>query len=99
LAERGRREQAMRESIREVAGALLTLGKPDPWSREVKATDDFLDPVFRKFFSKLDLPLAFRKCDYHMLAGFVPKERIDPEIAQKLDQIAAVADRATPAQQ
>jgi ABC-type taurine transport system ATPase subunit len=99
LAERGRREQAMRESIREVAGALMTLGKPDPWSREVKATDDFLDPVFRKFFSKLDLPLAFRKCDYHVLARFVPKERIDPEIAEKLDQIAAVADRATPAQQ
>jgi ABC-type lipoprotein export system ATPase subunit len=99
LAERGRREQAMRESIAEVAVALKTLGKPDPWSREIKATDDFLDPVFREFFSKLNLPLTFRKSDYHVLAGFMPQEQIDPEIAEKLDQIAAVADRATPAQQ
>jgi hypothetical protein len=97
LAERGRREQVMRESIREVAGALMTLGKPDPWSREVKATDDFLDPVFRKFFAKLELPLTFRKSDYHMLARFVPRKQIDSEIVEKLDQIAAVADRATPA--
>jgi hypothetical protein len=87
----------MRESIAEVAVALKTLGKPDPWSREIKATDDFLDPVFRAFFSKLNLPLTFRKSDYHVLAGFMPQEQIDPEIAEKLDQIAAVADRATPA--
>lgn len=97
LAERDRRVQAMRESIREVSDALRTLGKPDPWSREVKATDDFLDPVFRKFFSKLGLPLTFRKSDYYVLARFVPREQFDPEIKEKLDQIAAVAARATPA--
>ena len=76
---------------------LRTLDKPDPWSREVKATDDFLDPVFRKFFSKLHLPLTFRKSDYHVLARFVPKELFDPEIKEKLDRIAAVAETATPA--
>ncbi len=92
LAERDRREQAMRDSIREVADALRTLGKPDPWSREVKATDDFLDPVFRKFFSKLNLPLTFRKSDYYVLARFVPKDLLDEEIEDKLDQIAAVAE-------
>jgi energy-coupling factor transporter ATP-binding protein EcfA2 len=97
LAERDRRVQAMRESIREVADALRTLDKPDPWSREIKATDDFLDPVFRKFFSKLHLPLTFRKSDYHVLARFVPKELFDPEIKEKLDRIAAVAETATPA--
>ena len=97
LAERERREQAMRESIREVADALRTLGKPDPWSTEAKATDDFLDPVFRKFFSKLGLRLTFRKSDYHVLAQFMPKEMFDAEITEKLDQIAFVAERAKPA--
>jgi hypothetical protein len=97
LAERDRRVRAMRESIQEVTEALHTLDKPGPWSRDVKATDDFLDPVFRKFFSKLKLPLTFRKSDYYVLARFVPKEQLDPEIQEKLDRIVAVADSAKPA--
>jgi len=32
-----------------------------------------------------------------VLARFVPKEQFDPEIKEKLDQIAAVAASATPA--
>jgi ABC-type lipoprotein export system ATPase subunit len=96
LAERDRRIEAMREAIREVSGALSTLEKPGPWSADIKATDDFLDPLFKSFFKKLDLPLRLRKSDYHVLAGLVPKEDIDPEVTEKLDAIVAVAKRATP---
>ncbi|MEW6358492.1 MAG: AAA family ATPase [Planctomycetota bacterium] len=95
-AEANKREQAMRESIREVAQALTTLGKPDPWSSDIKATDDFLDPLFKKFFQKMGLPLAFRKHDYHRLAPFIPKNKIDSEIGDKLDAIARVAGKAKP---
>jgi ABC-type transport system involved in cytochrome c biogenesis ATPase subunit len=96
LANRGAREQAMREAIVEVRRALETLGKPDPWSSDVKATDDFLDPVFRNFFSKMSLPIGLRKSDYHLLARLVPADKLDPEIRNKLDLIADAARKATP---
>jgi len=95
-AESERRQQAMREAISEVTQALKTLNKPDPWSPDIKATDEFLDPLFRKYFQKLRLPLQLRKSDYHVLAGLVPKENLDAEITEKLDTIVAVAKRAKP---
>jgi ABC-type lipoprotein export system ATPase subunit len=98
-AEQGKRVTAMRAAIDEVAGALRTLERPDPWSADIKATDEFLDPVFKSFFKKLNLPLNLRKSDYHVLAGLVPKEEIDPEIAEKLDALVAVAERAKPAEE
>ena len=90
------RERAMREAIAEVTGALQTLNKPDPWSPDIKATDDFLDPLFRKFFEKLALSLQLRKSEYHVLASLVPREALDGEITEKLDAIVAVAAKAKP---
>jgi len=95
-AGKAHREQAMREAISEVTLALETLGKPGPWSPDVKATDECLDVVFRKYFEKLDLPLQLRKSDYHILARLVPGDRLDPEIVEKLDIIASVAKKARP---
>ena len=86
----------MRESIREVAEALKVLDRPDPWSADIKATDDFLDPLFKRFFGKLGLPIALRKSEYHVLARFLPKEKIDREVTEKLDALVAVAQSATP---
>ncbi len=95
-AESQRREQAMVEAIREVTQALQTLNRPDPWSSDIKASDEFLDPLFKKFFEKLNLPLQLRKAEYHVLASLTPKEKLDPEIKEKLDAIVAVAERAEP---
>jgi len=92
-AESGKREPLMHEAIDEVTH-LLQIDNLDPWSHDVKATDDVLDRVFRVFFKKLKLPLTFRKSDYHVLAKLVPKFRIDPEITEKLDAIVTVAKRA-----
>lgn len=96
LAEVAKREQAMRESINEVQAALETLSKPGPWSDDIKVTDDFLEPVFKKFFLKLHLPMEFRKSDYHELAELVPLDRIDSEITEKLNEIVRVAMKARP---
>lgn len=96
FAMRDPRERAMREAMAEVAGALRTFGKPDPWSIDIKATDEFLDPVFRIFFSKLSLPLGLRKSDYHLLARLMPPDKLDSEISAKLDLIAAVSRKARP---
>jgi hypothetical protein len=95
-AESRHREQVMREVIEEVASALRTLNKPDPWSPEIKATDEFLEPVFNKYFQRLGLPLQFRKSEYHLLASLMAPERLDSEVAEKLDTIAATAKKAKP---
>ena len=92
-AESRHREQAMRDAIADVT-KLLEIDDLDPWSPDVKATDQVLDRVFRLFFKKLKLPLQLRKSDYHILAGLVPKERLDAEITEKLDAIVAVAQKA-----
>jgi ABC-type transport system involved in cytochrome c biogenesis ATPase subunit len=96
FAMRDPRERAMREAIAEVARALRTFGKPDPWSNDIKATDEFLDPVFRLFFSKLSLPLGLRKSDYHLLARLMSPDKLDSEIRAKLDLIVAVSRKASP---
>ena len=95
-AEIGRREQAMRESIEKISDAFKTIGKPDPWSPDIKASDDFLDPLFERYFEKIGLRNLLRKTDYHVLARLVPKEKIDPEVVKKLDAIVEVALKANP---
>lgn len=90
------REPAMRQSIQEVVDAIETIGQEVPWSHDIKASDDFLDPVLRRFFKELRLPLLLRKCDYHELAKLMPKDQIAPEVTEKLDAIVAVAEAATP---
>ena len=93
-AEADYRVQIMRNCIQEISLALQTLGRPDPWSADVKASDDFLKPLFERFFQKLGLPNMLRKTDYHVLARLVPRDEIDPEVVAKLDGIVAVAERA-----
>lgn len=89
-----RRIKAMRESIAEVTSALKTLKKPDPWSPDIKVTDDFLDPLFDTYFQNLGLPNMLRKTDYHVLARLVPKDKIDPEIIEKFKAIIDTAGKA-----
>jgi hypothetical protein len=91
-----RRVRAMQESISEITAALAKLDRPLPFSPEIKATDEFLDPLFKTYFGKLGLPLQLRKSDYHTLAGMAPTEMLDAEIREKLDAIVAVAKKAKP---
>ena len=96
ITEATRRKHTMESIIDDVAQALETLGKPSPWSPDIKVTDDFLDPLFGKYFNALALPNLMRKSDYHELASFVSRGQIDPEIEEKLDAIFAVAKKANP---
>lgn len=83
----------------DIEGALIALGKESPWSSEVKATDEFLDPLFRAYFQKLGLPNLMAKKNFYELAAHVPAAEIDPEISEKLDVIAQVARNAETAQE
>jgi len=99
-SERQRRVNAMREAIRKVSEGLRTIRQiEEPWSPDVKATDDVLDPVFRNFFELLKQPLTVRKADYHRLIDLLPVDRIDPEVREKLDAVVEIAARAVPAGQ
>jgi len=95
-AESSKRVQIMRACIQEIGGALRTLRRIEPWSPDIKASDDFLDPLFELYFEKLNLPNLLRKTDYHVLARFLTREEIDPEIIIKLDAIVEVARKARP---
>ena len=86
------RLQAMRDAIAEVSTALQTLDKGSPWDVNVKASDDFLTPLFAKYFNTLELPNLMAKKDFYELASHIPAEEIGPEISEKLDAIARVAN-------
>ena len=96
-AEADRRLAAMRDSIAEIESALATLGKGEPWSPDIKASDEVLTPLFRTWFGKLGLPDLMSKTSFHKLVEYVPEHEIDAEITEKLDAIAATAGAAVPA--
>ncbi len=96
LADSNRRKEIMVKSIKDVTLALETLKKPSPWSDEIKASDDFLDPVFENYFKNLGIENMLRKTDYHVLTKYLKKEEIDPEIIEKLDHIVEISQLAKP---
>ena len=90
------RINAMRESIQEVKNAMKTLRKGSPWDAESKVSDDFLSPLFERYFEKLGLPNLMRKGSFHKLVRHMPVDDISPEVAEKLDAIARIARAAKP---
>ena len=94
-SEAGRRLTAMQESVIEVGEALETLGKGSPWDADTKVSDEFLTPVFKAYFDKLELPNLMAKKNFYELAEYVPDDEIDFEIGENLDAIVDVAERAT----
>ena len=90
------RRERMEECIAAIEQALQTLGGPAPWGPDIKASDEFLDPLFARFYAGLGSPNLLRKTDYHQLARFLEAGAIDVEVTAKLDAIAAAAHRARP---
>lgn len=91
-----RQVEAMEQSIAQVSSALMTLRKVDPFGPDVKASDDFLVPLFQNYFERLNLKNLMPKTDFHVLARFVPAVLLDAEIVEKLDLIVATAGAAKP---
>ena len=92
----GRWVSTMEETIAELEQALAVLKKHSPWSTDIKSTDDFFDPLFAKFFEKLQLPNLMRKSEYHELAPFVLGKQLDDEIRLVLDKLCRLAETARP---
>ena len=94
--EEERRLAKMREAISEVELALRTLGRDSPWVADTKVSDEFLTPLFKTFFRKMNTPNLMAKKNFYELAGLVPEDELDPEIQDKLDEVASVAESASP---
>lgn len=96
-AEAERRRLAMEETVRELVPP-IALGDPsDPFWIDTKASDEFLDRVFPRFFERVGLPSdLMRKTDYHVLAECMTPEMIDPEVVSVLDELARIAGQARP---
>jgi len=90
------RAKAMEESIYEMENALKIQYKPGPWSSDIKASEDFLEPLFKNYFNRLGNYNLMGKTNFHQLARFIPKEMIDSEIIEKLDAIFKVAVNSKP---
>jgi hypothetical protein len=68
----------------------------DPWWANVKASDEFLDRVFRKYYKEMGVGRLIDKNNYHLLARFVPGSMIDQEVKDVLEWITKTALRAKP---
>ena len=96
-AEGATRSQTLNAVTEELVSALRTARRPDPWGPDIKVTDEFLDPLFENYFERLGTPQRIFKRDYHGLADAIPLEQISPEVIARLDDLAAVAAAARPA--
>ncbi|MSR60182.1 MAG: AAA family ATPase [Planctomycetaceae bacterium] len=88
--------KTMETSIADIEQAMNTLGKGSPWSPTTKVTDDFLNPLFRTFFKKLNMDNQLVKSNYHVLAQHIKPEQIDPEVTIVLDAIWETHQKARP---
>ena len=96
-AERAHRLETFETCLEEILHALTITGKPDPWGPNIKATDDFLDPLFKLYYERLGVPQQVFKRDYHGLADAIPVEEIPSEVTDVLNALAEVANCAAPA--
>ena len=96
-AEKRNRLEILETCVVELTNALNLTNEPDPWGPEIKVTDKFLDPLFKRFFERLGTPQRIYKKDYHGLADTVSLEQIDAEVIDVLNAILSTAKSATPA--
>jgi len=91
------RSETMSLAIGEIAEALRKLGK-DPWSAETKVSDEFLVPLFKRFYEIRGEYNLMPKAEFYRLADVMGVEEIESEVKEKLDLIFRVAMKAKPVQ-
>ncbi len=95
FAEGGRRsrKQCMQEAMAAVREAAAVLRPTDPSGPDAKASEEWLEPVFRCYFELLDQPNRMLKKRFHELVAHIPDGDLDPEIGEKLDFIVDALGR------
>ncbi len=87
------RERTIKKEIEKLEEASKIMKKPEPFSNDIKASDDFLVPLFENFNEALNKPksMALQKKDFYKLVEHIPPEEIDEEVKLVLDKIVKVA--------
>ena len=86
----------MREAIRLQVPPVALTDKHNAWWMNVKASEDFLDPVFDTFFNLTGHQNLIRKTNYHRLAPFVALKDISSEVGLVLDAVQEQIEKAHP---
>jgi hypothetical protein len=86
----------MKEAIQDWTTPAALRDRSDSWWVDTKASDEFLDRVFPAFFEKLGLSNMMPKSSYYVLARFVPRELLDPQVQEVLDRIVKVERAGRP---
>ncbi len=91
------RESKIKLEIKKLQDAFKVINRPEPFSGDVKASDDFLVPLFENFAESLEKTksMSLRKKDFYKLVEYIPVEGIDQEVKEVLDKIAEVANAPT----
>ncbi len=92
---RKRRHEAMKKAILEVRTAASVL-RPGLAPEDAKASEDFLEPVFERFFRSLGQSDRMPKRRFHELVLYIPDADLDSEISEKLNLIADAYAAAPP---
>lgn len=87
-AEIAQRQDAMRTAIANITAALEVLGR-DPWSSDIKLSDEVLTPIFKAYYNHLKLSNRMRKTDFHVIADVLHRDDLDSEITEVLDKIVS----------
>ena len=95
-AEVERRRQAMQAEIRRLEEAAKAKREGSPWDGKMKVSDEFLTPLFENYYERLGLYNDMPRRSFYELVAFLPVEKIDPEVKEKLDAIVSVAEQARP---
>ena len=81
----------MSESLEGRLGKEVLSNALDPFWMDTAASEDFLRPLFRSFYSKLGLQNLMDKNQFHLLVEHVSEGDIDREVVEVLDGIHGVA--------
>ena len=92
-AMRERRGEAMRKAIAQVEHG-FRLMRRDPWSPEVKSSEELLPPIFATYHELLGVPDKTNKGDFHVLASLMLADEIAPEVAAVLDALQRTLSRS-----
>ena len=87
--------QLMPQAIEEIVSALQLVNQGTPWDGNMKVSEQFIEPLLKRFDEKAGGTGFLPKADYHFLVPHIQPEEIDPEVVDVLDTIADVARSAS----
>jgi ABC-type lipoprotein export system ATPase subunit len=90
------RAAVMQTVIHDLVPPIALRDSSHSWWSTVKASTEFLDPLFAEYYRRQSLPNLMAKSDYHRLASLMRAEDVDAEVSEKLDAIVRVAALARP---